>query len=157
MLTTDRRMLLAALSASLLTPAGRSLAAGALGIRFGPTQDFSFEWLSALAQKNAGQPYRAPQSRASRIIQAIDFDAVQKIKFRADHALWAHGPGPYPVSLFHLNKYSADPVTIHEVESGKAREILYSPDYFDYGASGLDPKELEDLGFAGFRVMDGQS
>jgi len=56
MLTTDRRMLLAALSASLLTPAGRSLAASALGggqgIRFGPTQDFSFEWLSALAQKN---------------------------------------------------------------------------------------------------------
>ena len=40
---------------------------------------------------------------------------------------------------------------------GKAREILYGPDYFDYSASGLDAKALADLGFAGFRVMDGQN
>ena len=46
--------------------------------------------------------------------------------------------GPDPVSFFHLNKYSADPVILHAVEGGKAREILYGPDYFDYGASGLD-------------------
>jgi periplasmic glucans biosynthesis protein len=161
MLTPDRRMLLAALSASLVPPAGRSLAAGALvggqGMRFGPARNFSFEWLSALAQKKARQPYEAPKSRASRAIQGIDFDAVQKIKFRADHALWAHGPGPDPVSLFHLNRYSADPVSIHAVQNGKAREILYGPDYFDYSASGLDPRELADLGFAGFRIMDGQT
>jgi glucans biosynthesis protein len=156
MLTPDRRMLLAALSACLL-PAGKVAVAAAAdagqATRFGPTQDFSFDWLAELAKKSAGQPYRAPQSRAAQIIKRIDFDAVQKIRFRADHALWPHGPDP--VSLFHLNKYSADPVIIHAVEGGKAREILYGPDYFDYGASGLRPAELADLGFAGFRVMDG--
>ena len=41
--------------------------------------------------------------------------------------------------------------------SGKQRPILYGPDYFDYGGSGLDPKPLADLGFSGFRLMDGQN
>ena len=126
-------------------------------IRLGPPRDFSFAWLTALARKNAGQSYKAPESRASQFIKTIDFDAAQKIKFRADHALWAHGPAPDPVSFFHLNKYSADPVNIHVVDGGKAREILYGPDYFDYSASGLDAKALANLGFAGFRVMDGQN
>ena len=65
--------------------------------------------------------------------------------------------GPDPVSFFHLNKYSADPVVIHAVERGMAREILYGPDYFDYGPSGLDSRELASLGFAGFRVMEGRN
>ncbi|HEX4271226.1 MAG TPA: glucan biosynthesis protein [Rhizomicrobium sp.] len=161
MLTPDRRLLLAALSASLLPPIAQAAAAaavnGQLSIRLGPPQDFSFDALTALAKKNATQPYKAPQSRAAQIIKGIDFDAVQKIKFRPDHALWAHGPGPDPVSFFHLNKYSADPVILHVVEGGKAREILYGADYFDYGASGLDAHALANLGFAGFRVMDGQN
>ena len=130
MLTPDRRLLLAALSVSLLPPAARAAAAGvSQAIRLGPAQDFSFDRLTALAQKNAGQPYEAPQSRAAQIIKGIDFDAVQKIKFRADHALWAQGP--HPLSFFHLSKYSADPVILHALEGGKAREILYGPDYFD--------------------------
>src|SRR5579872_6490673 len=108
MLTPERRMLLAALSASLMPFAGRAAAAAAAGegIRFGPSQEFSFDWLSALAKKKATQPYKAPQSRAARIIQGIDFDAAQKIKFRADHALWAHGPGPDPVSFFQIGRAS---------------------------------------------------
>src|ERR1700722_11558874 len=154
MLMPDRRLLLAALSASWLAPAARAADAvnGTGALRLGPPRDFSFDWLTALAQKNASQPYKPPQSRAAQIIKGIDFDAVQKIRFRADHALWAQGPDP--VSFFHLNKYSADPVILHAVEGGKAREILYGPDYFDYKASGLDAHALANLGFAGFRVMD---
>jgi glucans biosynthesis protein len=159
MIQLDRRLMLAALSAGLLSPAsGRLMAAPASGaIRLGPPQDFSFTELAARAKRNSGRPYQAPQQRASHIIKNIDFDAVQKIKFRSDHALWAGGPAPDPVSFFHLNLYSADPVIIHALDKGKAREILYGPDYFDYGASGLDPKALADLGFSGFRLMDGQA
>jgi glucans biosynthesis protein len=160
MLMPDRRLLLAALSAGLLPPGARAALANAVNagqtVRLGPPQDFSFDALAALAKKNASQPYKAPPSRAAQIIKGIDFDAAQKIRFRPDHALWAHGPASDPVSFFHLNKYSADPVSIHVVESGKAREILYGPDYFDYSASGLDARALANLGFAGFRVMDGQ-
>src|SRR5471032_1907877 len=160
MLKPDRRLLLAALSASLLPPraiaAAKAAVNAAAGIRLGPPRDFSFAALAARAQKNASQPYKAPQLRATQIIKAIDFDTAQKIKFRADHALWAGGPNSDPVAFFHLSRYSGDPVVLHAVDGGKAREILYGPDYFDYGASGLDPKALADLGFAGLRVMDGQ-
>ena len=153
----DRRLLLTLMSASLLPRRALGAIASPTGIRLGPPQDFSLAALAARAKQKAGQPYRAPQPRAAQTINGIDFDAVQKIKFRADHALWTGGTNPDPVSFFHLNRYSGDPVVLHALEDGKAREILYGPDYFDYGAAGLDPKELNDLGFAGFRVMDGQN
>ncbi|MFO1249430.1 MAG: glucan biosynthesis protein [Alphaproteobacteria bacterium] len=151
----DRRLVLAALSASLLPPT--AFAAGsAPGVRLGPAQDFSFAMLAARAKKNASQPYKAPQQRAAHVIKGIDFDAVQKIKFRPDHLL--SPDAPYPAAFFHLSRYSADPVILHAVENGpsgsKAREILYGSDYFDYGASGLDPKALANLGFSGFRLME---
>jgi len=153
MIKLDRRLLLAALSASLLPGAAPAANPPSAAIRLGPPRDFNWAWLAARAKKNASLPYKAPEPRAAEIIKGIDFDAVQKIKFRADHALSAGGT--LPISFFHLNKYAADPVLLHTVEGGKAREILYGPDYFDYGGTGLDPKALAQLGFSGFRVMDG--
>jgi glucans biosynthesis protein len=159
----DRRLLLAALTAAGLSPRAALAAAkaDAPGVRLGPAKPFSFDWLAALAKKNATQPYKAPSAlpalvRAAKIISGIDFDAAQKIAFRPDHALWKGTAAPYPVSFFHLSRYSNEPVVIHALDNGNAREVLYGLDYFDYAASGLDPKQLGGLGFAGFRVMDGQ-
>jgi len=153
MIELDRRRLLAALSASLMPQ--RAFAANTTqpGIRLGPPHPFSFGSLVERAQKNASQPYKAPPQRAAEIIKTVDFDAAQKIKFKPDHALWPDRPDP--VSFFHLSRYSNEPVVLHTVDSGEAREVLYGPDYFDYGATGLDPKALANLGFSGFRVMDG--
>jgi glucans biosynthesis protein len=156
MFVTDRRLLLAALSASLLPPHALAAVLAPQGVRLGPAQPFSFAGLAARAKKNAGQPYKAPQQRATEIIKDIDFDAAQKIKFRSDHALWRGVPGTDPAAFFHLSKYSNEPVVLHAVQDGKQREILYGPDYFDYGASGLDARALAGLGFAGFRILDGQ-
>ena len=172
MFVTDRRLLLAALSASLVPPGAlraiaqtkpsqanpsqAKLPQAKSAIRLGPPRRFSYDLLRDRARKLATQPYKAPPQRAPHIIKEVDYDAAQKIRFRADHALWKSGPQPDPVSFFHLSRYAADPVLLHAVEGGMAREILYGPDYFDYGASGLDPKALQDLGFSGFRVMDGQ-
>ncbi|MDB5736063.1 MAG: glucan biosynthesis protein, partial [Alphaproteobacteria bacterium] len=156
MSTVNRRLLLAALSASAL-PRWALAAVENPGIRLGPARPFGFALLAAMARKNAAQPYKAPPQRAAHLIQTIDFDAAQKIAFRPDHALWRGTGGADPVSFFHLSRYSGDPVVLHAVDKGQAREILYGPDYFDYGASGLDPRALGGLGFAGFRVMDGQN
>jgi glucans biosynthesis protein len=156
MFLTDRRLLLAALSASLVpAPALRALAAPS-GVRLGPPQPFTYEALAARARRMAGQPWRPPDPSLHAKVAAIDFDAVQKIRFRQDHALWRGGREPYPVGFFHLNKYSADPVALHVIEQGAARPILWGPDYFDYGASGLSPATFAGMGFSGFRVLDGQ-
>jgi len=153
MFKTDRRLFVAALSACMFPPRAFAAVTQPSAIRLGPPRAFSYAALVARAKKNASQPYKAPESQAAEIIKGIDFDASQKIKFRADHALWPGGP--QPVSFFHLSRYSNEPVVLHAVADGKAREILYGPDYFDYGASGLDPAALAKLGFSGFRVMDG--
>ena len=151
MLTPDRRMLLAALSASLLPSCRQGRGAAKLpraACASARPETSALTGCAALAQKNAGQPYQAAAKPGRpAIIQGIDFDDVQKIRFRADHALWRGMAGPDPVAFFHLNKYSADPVS-HSCgeQAAMAREISIGPDYFDYGASGLDPKRTGQAG-----------
>ncbi len=161
MFAPDRRFLLAGFAAAGLLPAFGAPKA-APGLRFGPPHAFSFEGLRERARKLASVPYQAVEPPAKAIIQGVDFDKVQKIRFRPEDALWRGVAGADPIAFFHLNRYSADPVNIFALQgdaSGKqfAREILYRPDYFDYGGSGLDPKPLAKLGFAGFRVMESQT
>src|SRR3546814_20075115 len=43
---------------------------------------------------------------------------------------------------------------MHALEHGAAREILYSPDYFDMPADSVARQLPEDSGFAGFRLQE---
>jgi periplasmic glucans biosynthesis protein len=122
-------------------------------LQFGPAQPFDYESLKARAKALAAAPYRPAKPPVPALIQSIDFDAVQKIRFRPRYALWPDGP--FPIQLFHLHRYVTLPVKIHIVRDGVAREIVYSPRYFDYGDTGLGQKLPSGLGFAGFRVMNG--
>ena len=57
--------------------------------------------------------------------------------------------------LFHPGKFFQEPVHIAVVEAGEAREIVYSPDLFTFGPKAAFARTLpDDLGFAGFRVMN---
>jgi glucans biosynthesis protein len=150
----DRRSLLAALSAAATTPAWA--VDPPKGLVFGPAKAFGLSQLQGYAKKLASQPYKAPYRPPAELLRRVNYDSVQKIHFRSEAALW-HGAATYPVAFFHMANYSGEPVTIHAVRDGVAREILYSPDYFDYGTSGVDPRPLAKLGFPGFRVMDSQT
>jgi glucans biosynthesis protein len=154
----DRRAFLAIFSAAITTPIWADTPPP--GLAFGAAHPFSLDGLRALAKNRAAQPYKA--ATRPGMVQAINYDVMGKIRFRPEDSLWradaaTKNPLPYPVSFFHLNRYSGEPVTIFAVSGGAAREILYQPRYFDYGGSGLDPNKLGGLGFAGFRVNDGQT
>lgn len=155
----NRRQVLAAGGpwALLTAVAGIAPARGAppSALRFGEPRPFSFELLRERARALAARPYVAP-APAPRIVDSVDFDAVQAIKFRADRALWPSGPGAYPVRLFHVDKFNPLGVRINELSNGQARELLYSPDCFDYKNEALASTLPPDLGFSGFRVMDGR-
>jgi glucans biosynthesis protein len=153
----DRRTLLTGVCLGLFMPSLSALDARdqPRGLRFGRAQPFGYDGLRWRAKKAAEHAYKPPPAAAD-IAARINFDVSQKIRFRPEDALWRGGSGD-PVAFFHLNKYSGDPVRIHALADGKSREIIYSADYFDYGSSGLDPKALDDLGFSGFRVLDGQN
>ena len=117
-------------------------------------QPFDFAILRKTARELAAKSYVAPKNPAADIIAKIDFDVAQKIKFRAENALWGEGPGLYPVRLFHVDKFNPLPVQLNMLSGGMARRVLYSQQAFDYGDSEIGHKLPSDLGFSGFRVMD---
>ena len=146
-----RRQLLALAGATVPLLGIAGLARGAEP-HLGPPEPFDFERLRALAEALAAQPHVEPEPEHAEILEAIDYDAHQTIRFRPERALWAGEPGRLPVQFFHLHRYAQLPVTIHVVEDGQARELLYQSDDFTVGSKLELP---EGLGFAGFRVMDG--
>jgi periplasmic glucans biosynthesis protein len=119
---------------------------------YGPPVKFSWDALQAWAEAIARAPY-APASPSNReIIQRLDYDTYQQIRFRADSAITL---GKYPVELFHVGKYFMEPVRIFVVEGGVSRGVLYNPDLFSYGDAGFAKVLPDTTGFAGFRVMRG--
>jgi glucans biosynthesis protein len=60
------------------------------------------------------------------------------------------------VRLFHVDKFNPLGVRINALSKGEARELVYSPDCFDYKNADLANALPPDLGFSGFRVMDGR-
>src|SRR6185437_6070117 len=130
----DRRQLLRAappFALSLVTFGSRRGLAAAAAQRFGEPQPFSFDLLRQRAKESANRTYAATPPPAADLVQKIDFDAVQKIKFRADRGLWVDGSRPYPVRFFHLDKFNSLPVQINVVSGGMARRLVYSQDDFE--------------------------
>lgn len=156
---SDRRSLLIGAASATLLALPRAHAAerkkNPSGLSFRPPRPFNFNALKKRAQTLATQPYNAPAPPVPELVNAIDFDLNGKIKFRPEFELWPHGPGPYPVRFFHLSRFVGLPVKIFAVQGPTAREVIYASRYFDYGNTGLDKKLPPNLGFSGFRVMNG--
>ena len=150
-MTVDRRLLLQMLAAAASAGAGPTLAQGRAALGLGPPSAFSFERLRDLAGRKAAAPY-VPLPRPSQVLAQIDYQAWGEITFDTDHALYADGP--LPVTFFHLGKYFQDPVKLHAVEAGQAREVVYDQRYFHMPANSPAHRLPEDLGFAGFRVQE---
>lgn len=150
----NRRTLGAGLGALALAP--RAHAAGAPSLAFGAGQPFSFETLKRLARGLAGAPYRPPPIVDADVLQAIDYDAFGQIVYRPEMALWGRTPDAQAVRFFPQGKYFKEPVRIHVLDNGIARELLYRPELFHIPA-GNPALRLKAGGFGGFRLMNGGS
>lgn len=156
--TVSRRRLLgsaalAAMSLSLLSATRKPFAA-ASGLRFGEAQGFAFEALIERARDLASRAYQPPYQPEPDIVRQIDYAQHGQIRFKPDDALFADGPGVYPVTFFHLGAFFPKAVRMHVLENGQAREILYSADYFDMPADSVARGLPADSGFAGFRFQE---
>ena len=154
-----RDLLSAGTAAAALAAFGLPTSASATGeLKLGSANRFSFDALMEEARTLAGKPYVAPSSPPRAILERIDYQAHGQIKFDTDRALFAEGPGPFPVTFFHLGKYFQVPVRMHVV-SGEAgdqieREIEYDPSCFDMPADSPARELPKDCGFAGFRFQE---
>lgn len=126
---------------------------GVSGSELGPAKSFSFEALQARAEALAKEPFAKAVVPSPELLDAIDYDQYQKIKFKPEKSVKLDSNGRMPVQFFHLGKYAHDPVRMHVIEAGQSREVLYSPSLFDI-PDGHPAKKLQGgTGFAGFRIM----
>jgi glucans biosynthesis protein len=152
----NRRTLLAGAAAAAATGVtGASAADTPMPIQLsGPEVPFSFSSVIAWADAKARQPYVAPAVPNPEIVDRIDYDEYQEIRFRSESAIWANVEGRFPLELFHVGKFFKEPVRIFVVlDSGNAKEVQYSEDLFTYGKSEFAKALPSDTGFAGFRAM----
>ncbi|MEM8950003.1 MAG: glucan biosynthesis protein D, partial [Pseudomonadota bacterium] len=125
-------------------------------IELGEAVPFSFDELIVKARDLAANDYEEPEIRHPDILETIDYDAFQQIRYKPELGLGEGTNVNFPAQLFHLGRFFKAPVDIHWLEQGRARKVIYHPDYFTFGDTGLDDKLPDDLGFAGFRLQDGQ-
>ncbi len=148
---TDRRQFLQAstLIGALLATGGRTFANPA-----GSTpRAFDYAWLKGQARALAASAFRPPPKILHQRLIDLSYDAYQALGFRREHALWGKDERGFRAEFFHMGRGFAEPVTIHEIVDGVAREVKFDSKLFDYSRSGLNPGGItRNLGFAGFRL-----
>jgi periplasmic glucans biosynthesis protein len=121
---------------------------------FGPAEAFSFTDILAEARARAATPYREVENPLRDALARLDYDRHQQIRFESEYTLWGDDPSSVGIELFHPGRHFEDPVRIFLVENGRAREVLFDPEFFSYGADAAFVRDLEPVpGFAGFRVL----
>jgi len=151
----DRRtVLMGAAATAAVSAIGESAVAASDGLTFGEPSAFSFDLLKARAREKAHGPYAPPPRPAPEIVQKINYEEWGKIRYRPDHALFAEGPGRFPVTFFHLGLFFQKAVDMYVVENGQARRIVYDQSYFDMPADSIARGLPQGAGFAGLRIQE---
>jgi glucans biosynthesis protein len=150
----DRRALLKAVATVGLLPINARWGFAARATQLGPPVPFSFDSLKAMACRMANGPYIGPMRPAPDIVAKINYEAWGKIKFNMERALFADGPGKFPVSFFHLGMFFPKAVEMHAVSGGSARQIIYDQTYFEMSDNSIAKKLPQGAGFAGLRVQE---
>ncbi|RUP08747.1 MAG: glucan biosynthesis protein D [Hyphomicrobium sp.] len=152
----DRRHVLAgALTSTMVGWSNRpAMSAAPIGAaELGPPQPFSFDDLKQRAKALSKEAYVAPpQPDAGDPLKGMTFDTFAQAVYKPEMELWRGAPGAQTVRLFPQGRFYAEPVGIYVIENNAAREVVYSPDYFNM--PGDHPlRKLKSAGFAGFRLM----
>lgn len=144
-MSTRREFLTYASLTALLTSLGKGALAADSGDQ---ARAFSFDELIEQAQADALKPYRYPNTNADALLAKLDYAAHGQIRFKPELALFAKGPGQFPVTFFHLGSFFRTPVRVYAVDKGVAGHWRAQ---FDLTVDGKDPVELRL-----FLRLDGQ-
>jgi glucans biosynthesis protein len=152
----DRRMLLkgAAATAAAMNPLADAFGAPAGGLQFDPPVPFTYELFKTQARDRAHGPYIPPSRPAPDVLQKINYEEWGKIRYRDSFALFADGPGQFPVTFFHLGLFFQKAVRMHVVDGGTSRQIVYDQSYFEMPADSPGRELPKGAGFAGLRIQE---
>ena len=124
----------------------------ALGFLGTPAWAFNFEDVASQAKTLAASPYKKPKGELPKSLQDLTYDQYRDIRFNPDRAYWRDLRLPFELAFFHQGRIFETPVKINEVVGKAVRPIQFDPKSFNYGANKINPKDLNGLDFAGFRV-----
>ncbi len=150
----DRRRVLCAAALVALGGWPASATAETPGLTLGAPFPFSFDRLKALARERAARPYEPPRRPSPDIVSRLDYEAWGDIRFDAETALFAKGPGRFPVTFFHLGKFFPKSVEMNVVAGDIAHTIIYDHDNFRMPPESLARHLPDGAGFAGFRLQE---
>ncbi|GAB3542189.1 glucan biosynthesis protein G [Noviherbaspirillum agri] len=117
-----------------------------------PAHAFDFDDVAAKAQKLAAAAYVQPEKNVPKALASLDYDQYRDIRFDPSRSHWRQAGLPFELAFFHQGRNFDTPVKVHEITGKNVREVRFDPKSFDYGANTLQPKDLNGLNFAGFRV-----
>lgn len=152
-----RRQFLTVATVAVSLPTLRAWASDpATRLSFGTPIPFSYEGLVEKARQRAQGAYVPPPPLPQDVLDRIDYDAHGKIRFKPELALFADGPGEFPVTFFHLGRFFRIPQQLHVLDpaTGTAREIIYDERYFDMPPDSPAHELPRGSGFAGFRFQE---
>src|SRR5262245_8878387 len=92
-------------------------------LKLGPQKNFSFDRRIDQAKDLAGGPYVPPAAPPRDVLERIDYQAHGQITFDTNCALFADGPGAFPVTFFSLGKFFQVPVRMHVVAEDAGKQI----------------------------------
>ena len=152
----DRRTVIkgVAASAAALSTFAEAIASPGDVLQYDAAKPFSFETLKAQARDLAHGPYTPPPRPSPEVLQKINYEEWGKIRFRMDDALFANGPGKFPVSFFHLGLFFQKAVEVHVIDGVSSRRIIYDQSYFDMPADSVARQLPKGAGFAGIRIQE---
>ena len=154
--SVDRRTVIkgVAVSAVAFGALGESAAQTADGLHYDDAVPFSYDLFKARARERAHGPYVAPSRPAPEVVQKINYEEWGKITFRTQNALFADGPGKFPLSFFHLGLFFQKAIDIHVVQDGMSKRVVYDQSYFDMPADSVARQLPKGAGFAGFKIQE---
>ena len=118
----------------------------------GAAAAFDFDDVSRRAQQLAERPQQTPPVRLPKELASLSYDRYRDIRFRTDKSLWRDQKLPFEVQFFPMGLFYDQPVRMHEIVGGTARDVHFDPALFDYGKNPPDPSLWRGLNFAGFRA-----
>ncbi len=153
--------LLATAAASAAIPWSNALAADA-GLALGAANIFSWDGLIDEARLLAQQAYQPARQPDADILEQIDWAAHGKIHFKSKDALFANGPGQYPLAFFHPGRFFQSPVLMYRLDHSldgsqpqtTAREILFDKRHFEIPADSPAQHLGTQTHYAGFRIQE---
>ena len=102
-----------------------------------PTDSFFVRKADRLGQRAQRKTLSKPVVHDPALVERIDFDAYQQIKFRPELAIWGGGDGPYPIELFHVGRFLKPFASSSSLRRGRRRRLAIVPTFLPMGKANL--------------------